>query len=431
MYKNVVRYLRGLIERKMPNLRYFINAYPDYNVNSDGIPDVPREELKLKVNEIINRIVDKVQAIEKNAGDGLYLGTAGISYMYYHLSKNIIFREEQTDLLGEAVKFLKPAINVATYNTRHPADLPSFVLGNCGIYAVSAAIYEALGDSNTSKLFVQLYQETGRVCREPKFLNCGSDELFVGRAGYVLGALWLSKVTKTELKLADLSEICSAMVTSGRAYAKQMKSPCPLMYSYYQIEYLGAAHGISSILQALMSVPGFLDAHPDVKDDVRSCVDYVLGLQTSEGNFPAATDEIGLGADLVHWCHGAGGIVYMMAKAYLTFNDTNYLDSCKLISELIWSKGLLKKGPGICHGVAGNGYVFLLLYRLTMNVKYLHRAICFYRFMETEQFKKDSRVPDYPYSLYEGLAGAACYLADLGDPMGAFFPFSDVFLLNA
>ncbi|CAH0551293.1 unnamed protein product [Brassicogethes aeneus] len=438
MFKNVVRYLRSLKERKMPNLRYFINDYPDYNAKSDGIPDMPREELKLKVNEIIKRIVHKLQPIEKNASEGVYQGTAGISYMFYTLSKNAMFQESQNNLLGEAAKYLKPAITVATYNTRHPSDLPSFILGNSGIYAVSAAIYEALGDTNQSKLFVQLYHEAGRVCKEPKFLNCGCDELFVGRAGYILGALWLSKETKTELKLADLSEICSMMVASGREYSKQLKSICPLMYSYYQMEYIGAAHGLSSILQALMSVPGYLNAHPDVKDDVRNCVDYVLGMQTLEGNFPAATDEVGmgrensgLGSDLVHWCHGAPGVVYMMAKAYLTFNDIKYLNSCKLMSDLIWNKGMLKKGPGICHGVAGNGYVFLLLYRLTANLKYLHRANCFCRFMDTERFKTEARIPDYPYSLYEGLAGTACYLADLANPTEAQFPFSDVFLLMA
>lgn len=33
--------------------------------------------------------------------------------------------------------------------------------------------------------------------------------------------------------------------------------------------------------------------------------------------------------------------------------------------DLIWKRGVLRKGPGICHGVAGGGYAFLLYYRLT------------------------------------------------------------------
>lgn len=84
----------------------------------------------------------------------------------------------------------------------------------------------------------------------------------------------------------------------------------------------------------------------------------------STGNFPTASDEISYNEnDLVHWCHGAPGMIYLMAKAYLMWKEEKYLESCKKCANLIWQKGLLKKGPGLCHGVGGNGYVFLLMYR--------------------------------------------------------------------
>lgn len=82
---------------------------------------------------------------------------------------------------------------------------------------------------------------------------------------------------------------------------------------------------------------------------------------------------------------------------------------------------------GLCHGVAGNGYVFLLLYRLTADEKYLFRANTFAQFMTTPEFKRGARTPDCPYSLYEGLAGTVCYILDLFDPKTAAFPFMDVF----
>lgn len=218
------------------------------------------------------------------------------------------------------------------------------------------------------------------------------------------------------------------MVSSGREYSQRNHSPCPLMYSYYNVEYLGAGHGLCAILQTLMSVPEYLDINPSDAKDVKASVDYLLSLQDEAGNFPTATDEIGQKQnELVHWCHGAGGIVYLMAKAYLTWREEKYLKCCEKSADLIWQKGLLKKGPGICHGVAGNGYVFLLMYRLTENIKYLHRAITFAHFMESEEFKRNARTPDYPYSLYEGLAGTACFLADLSDPSRAAFPFLDIF----
>ena len=46
-----------------------------------------------------------------------------------------------------------------------------------------------------------------------------------------------------------MHEICKLMVESGRHYAGKTKAKVPLMYAYYDTEYLGAAHGLCSILQ--------------------------------------------------------------------------------------------------------------------------------------------------------------------------------------
>lgn len=122
------------------------------------------------------------------------------------------------------------------------------------------------------------------------------------------------------------------------------------------------------------------------------------------------------------------GIVYLFAKAHLTWpDDRRYLAACERCADLTWQCGLLKKGPGICHGVAGSGYVFLLLYRLTGNQLYLHRAARFAEFLESPEFQNGARTPDTPFSLYEGLAGTVCFVADLLQPERAQFPFFDVF----
>ena len=70
--------------------------------------------------------------------------------------------------------------------------------------------------------------------------------------------------------------------------------------------------------------------------------------------------------ELVHWCHGAPGVVYLLARAYLVWKEEKYYISALKCGECLWNKGLLKKGQGICHGVAGSGYVFLLLHRYTL-----------------------------------------------------------------
>ena len=48
----------------------------------------------------------------------------------------------------------------------------------------------------------------------------------------------------------------------------------------------------------------------------------------------------------------------------------------------MWGRGLLKKGPGACHGVAGSAYALLALYRATQNPMWLHRALQFAQFMQ-------------------------------------------------
>ncbi|CAL8083672.1 unnamed protein product [Calicophoron daubneyi] len=116
--------------------------------------------------------------------------------------------------------------------------------------------------------------------------------------------------------------------------------------------------------------------------------------------------------------------VLAYARAYVLWKDSLYLSECRRCADTVWERGLLKKGPGICHGVAGSGYVFLLLYRLTGEVIYLHRASAFADFMNSEEFKL-ARRPDSPYSLYEGLAGTACFYADLFSPLTAAFPLMD------
>lgn len=147
--------------------------------------------------------------------------------------------------------------------------------------------------------------------------------------------------------------------------------------------------------------------------------------QDSNGNFSTDTTA-SRGKRLVHWCHGAPGILPLLVKVYRVSNEPRYLQSARLIADLIWRKGLLRKGPGICHGVAGNGYSFLIMFRQTGETKYWHRALEFARFIVNKQFISDAREPDNPFSLYEGFAGAICFLCDLMEPERAAFPFMSV-----
>jgi lantibiotic modifying enzyme len=71
----------------------------------------------------------------------------------------------------------------------------------------------------------------------------------------------------------------------------------------------------------------------------------------------------------VQWCAGAPGIVIGAAT---------YLDEelVRAGAELAWHTGPpgLEKGPGICHGTAGNGYAFLKAFARTGEEQWLERA---------------------------------------------------------
>lgn len=155
-----------------------------------------------------------------------------------------------------------------------------------------------------------------------------------------------------------------------------------------------------------------------------------LALQDKEGNFPCDMEDAlhGNGVNiLVHWCHGAPGAIYFLIKAYLLFREEKYLTACHRAADLVWQKGLLFKGPGTCHGIAGNGYVSLIMFRLTNHPKYLYRAIQFANFLTRPEFSRYTNRPDCPWSLYEGSAGTVCFLIDLLHPQTASFSFMAVF----
>ena len=83
--------------------------------------------------------------------------------------------------------------------------------------------------------------------------------------------------------------------------------------------------------------------------------------------------------------------------------------------ELTWHAGPLRKGAGLCHGTAGNGYAFLTLFARTGDERWLYRARRFamHAIRQVEQARKE--YGRGRYSLWTGDIGAALYLADCVD----------------
>lgn len=175
--------------------------------------------------------------------------------------------------------------------------------------------------------------------------------------------------------------------------------------------HIGAGHGFASNVHALR---GF------VVDDVLKARVARLLTRTAhhEGALVNWPPEDGAWSDQeskvrVQWCHGAPGII-------ATLSDLMPLEFAIAGGEMTWQAGPLRKGAGLCHGTAGNGFAFLKLHDLTGDPLWLERARRF-AMHAIGQVKHDrERYGRGRYTLWTGDIGAALYLRACTDADSAF-----------
>ena len=102
--------------------------------------------------------------------------------------------------------------------------------------------------------------------------------------------------------------------------------------------------------------------------------------------------------------------------SFSTWNDERYIACARHAADIVASRGLLKKGFGICHGISGSGLSLLCMHRADSAVggkTYAEAAARMALFACFEGDDKDAllRQPDRPQSLMEGEAGLGCFLA--------------------
>lgn len=180
--------------------------------------------------------------------------------------------------------------------------------------------------------------------------------------------------------------------------------------------YLGPAHGFAGNVHALRG---------HVDDDVlHARVARVLDRhairQNDLVNWPPTEPPERLKSTIrVQWCHGAPGII-------ATLGDLMPRELALAGGNLTWRAGPLRKGPGLCHGTAGNGYAFLKLFALTGDEHWLARARRFAMHAIAQVQSERDRLGRGRYSLWTGDLGLAVYLMDCirAEPK---FPTIDVF----
>jgi hypothetical protein len=127
-------------------------------------------------------------------------------------------------------------------------------------------------------------------------------------------------------------------------------------------QYLGPAHGFAGNVHALR---GYAD-DDTLRRRVTAALEQTALRDGGLVNWPPTPDSPGEKIR-VQWCHGAPGLV-------TTLGDLIPEPLLLGAGELVWRAGPLAKGPGLCHGTAGNGFALLRLHELTGDERWLDRA---------------------------------------------------------
>ncbi|KAL3313364.1 hypothetical protein Ciccas_008034, partial [Cichlidogyrus casuarinus] len=408
-----------LVNRVFPTQRYIENPFLERN---DGA-SLPKEELSALAMSVASYCVTNAP----NRRDmSIYTGGMGSYWALWHVASRLPDNDQQKgSFLATVHRSFKQCVQQLIHSKTSNEDKHSFICGNLGIYTCAACVGKAMNDLELVNLCLrEIINSATYFGQNVDIYSFGSDEMFVGRAG-VLIAFATLRAFHIDIKPHNevIKHLCSLIILSGSQYSIATRHKCPLMFQYHGTQYLGAAHGVVGIIYALLL---FWDLWREEHGGesarmVRETVDILLDRYTSDdGNLiPATGDRVpqpGSDRELIHWCHGASGAIILYAKAFRVWNDAKYLKACEACANLIWRRGFLKKGPGICHGVAGSGYAFLLMHRLTGEQVWLDRAIAFAALQQQPSISKQQRQPDHPLSLYEGSAGTACFYADCSKP---------------
>ncbi len=188
------------------------------------------------------------------------------------------------------------------------------------------------------------------------------------------------------------------------------------LYGKVQV-YLGPGHGVAANVHALR---GFVDDEL-LRRRVTRLLMRTAARQDDLVNWPPVDVPFSEVAEQarVQWCHGAPGLV-------TTIGDLMPLDLAIGGAELTWRAGPLCKGPGLCHGTAGNGFAFLRVHKLTSDPVWLERARSFAMRAIEQVSEQRAALGRGRYTLWTGDIGVALYIRACLDGDAAF-PLIDAF----
>ncbi|EEQ85007.1 hypothetical protein RJZ56_007199 [Blastomyces dermatitidis] len=423
-----------------------------------------------RATDIIKINVPEPLPDDKNAFGSIYNGTLGVALMFLRLQQQASYVEDGEEAPRLASGFYERAYSRISYSVSETSHLRpgrlsplgSSTLGAC-VLRVSAALAGPTLQKASALDIDILKTATEFAIKQGTVL--GGDEALYGRAGLLLALLQIRQQCKDEENTAALTPVftmiprlVTIILESGRVGATDYEDAygdqdvLPLMWPWHNKYYLGAIHGIAGILSVLLA------CKPDELDDgtinhLPIIAETISGLckLTIEngGDLPSSLPirSSSRYASYVQICHGSPGMLILLAQArnstqlMRSFWEPDWDKAIRIGSRQVWERGLLFKGGGICHGIAGNAWPLLLLHdsfeygnertelaKLSFKDRtgsdasaeeeltpdyFLSRALTLLLYArKTPPFhhrefrdEREFRLPDTPYSLFEGLAG--------------------------
>jgi hypothetical protein len=319
----------------------------------------------------------------------LYWGAAGTLWALTHLAE-----AGELDALPPLAEW---GMKLAAQYAATPdggADSASYFVGACGV------LLAAFRASRDPRLGEEL------LARAAGHLDHPARELFLGAAGAMVACAFAWELTGDERFRDGYRAAAAALLREWQA--DRDGDPELWTQDLYgaRRRLLGASHGLAGNLHALFRGFELLDAATRSAIAERAARSVVATARRARGlaNWPVAP---GGTTFLVHWCHGAPGIVTALARA----PRHAVLDEVLVeAGELVWRAGPLRKGPTLCHGTAGNGEALLALFARTGDEKWLGRARRFAMHAAWQVRSAHERFGRGRYGLWTGDLGVAVYL---------------------
>ena len=342
----------------------------------------------------------------------LYLGAAGVIWALQHLKRHadVSVELDFTACIDGLIEHNR------RFNLASGIESPSYLFGDAGVLLLqwrathSVAVAQSLFDTVQANL------------RNPSL------EPLWGSSGTMVAALHMLEATREDrwqqLFCESAQILCDQMHLAAGFDNTWIWTQ--LLYGK-RIDYLGAGHGFAGNMFPFVRGAQWLPPPlVETMTDRAAQVFRVSALTEDDRvNWEPVFDHLGAGLPsklLLQDCHGAPGIICRLAGS----PSPALRALLQQAGEAVWAAGPLNKGPGLCHGTAGNGYAFLKLHAMTGEVLWLERARAFAMHAMAQSDAEAGLQGARRYSLWTGDLGVAVFVwgCIAGD---AAFPTLDVF----